>query len=111
MTRLDTLQRELERLHATAREIRDQGVIRYPSDFVLDSFSRGDKTYYRKRPRLPDGKPGKPEYISPALHAELGALLANGRRLHRVEVAIARVQARIDATYGAISRLGGTAQS
>lgn len=103
---ISQLQAELDTLQEAAAEIRKAGYIPYPSSFCLDSFSKSGKTYYRKRVRLPDGKPGKPEYISPQLHAELWAELERGRKLHRLKKKIHRVCARLERALMVARSLG-----
>lgn len=96
MKSLQQLQQELTALETTAAEIRAKDYERYPAPFVLDTATIKSKLYHRKRPRLADGKPGKPEYISPQHYAELAAELENGRSLHKVEKQISKLVCRID---------------
>ena len=100
MKSLHQLQQELTALEATAAEIRAKAYIRYPAPFVLDTATIKSKLYHRKRPRLVDGKLGKPEYISSQHYAELVVELKNGRLLHKVEKQSSKLVSRIDRITG-----------
>ena len=104
MRSLSALQQELEALEMLARADREKPYIPFPADFMLDTATIKGKVYHRKRPRLADGRAGKPEYISPQHHAELKEALASGRSLHQLEQDIKKLVTRIDRLSSAIAQ-------
>lgn len=104
MRSLRQLRHDLTVLETAVAVIKAQDYIPYPAPFVLDTATIKGKVYYRQRPRLADGKPGKPEYIAPQRHAELATALANGRALHRLTKDIQKLMARIHYLSGEADR-------
>lgn len=110
MSKIERLRQDLARLEAEITEISNLGCIPYPAPFVLDTFVRGQQTYYRQRQRRPDGKPGKPTYISQPTYAQLAIELEHGRQLHRLQKQVDRLHHQLDAAHQTIATLGGKVQ-
>lgn len=97
---------ELEKIKAEIRDLKAEGAIAYPADFVIDSNVAKGKSYYRKRQRGADGKPGAAKQISADEYAELKRQLENGRKIHRLEQQLARVLAKLDAIAAKAQTMG-----